>query len=388
MRGGKNKGRQTGGGDVANTSRGGPYKREELVYLVECVNRTEPVGPQGWMDLASDYNKHGELQAERWPPRTYASLRDRYDKIVRTEKPTGDREVSPYIALAWAAAERIEEKSGAGFLDDNEEGAVGCDAKFSAWLPKPRAPQPPAPRRPPTQDNDCIIIIDDSDSDIDDSDRKPFAKSENSHKAQPKPAAQSLSSNSKARGAAPRVSASSSVVKGYRAPASAPTTSSSAKTYTARLLQQVSESLGPTQDTVRGFLSTQNSLLSHLQAEIRTRDARIAQLHDRYIEASRRADRAETQVGFLRMLVPPQHQLSDEARSYLQNPQPAPSASPSHTEHRSPAPAPTAVAGPGPSTLAHRQRAAEVLKAKSRYSPDWDGLDRESSPLDLPEYSI
>lgn len=141
-----------------------------------------------------------------------------------------------------------------------------------------------------SDDSDCVIISD-NDGDFDFVDHKPDVKP--GHRAEaagvdhiprcavPTPASSNPSGPSKG--------ATTTVVKGYRAPAAVP--ASHSKAGITDVFRQLSESLAPSSQAIRTALSSHEATIRHLQAQLRQRDLQISQLQSRLIRIGRRQTR-------------------------------------------------------------------------------------------------
>jgi hypothetical protein len=108
-------------------NRGTKYHRDEIDAFLNLMEDNLPIGPQEWDEVT-------EFHAERFllRNRDSQSLRQKFNELVNSKKPTGDPNCPPHIRRAKLIQKRIIAKldSGGGSLNDDDLGIVDNDKEI------------------------------------------------------------------------------------------------------------------------------------------------------------------------------------------------------------------------------------------------------------------
>ncbi|TFK50297.1 hypothetical protein OE88DRAFT_1726238 [Heliocybe sulcata] len=238
------KGRQKGAGG---------YGKEDVDALLAIVEQRLPQGQMGWEWVMKDFNSWAEKNNAN--TRDVRGLRAKFDAIVKHRKPTGSATVPDYITKAWLISEAINERAGLLEVEDT--------ARFQD-----------------SGDEDNVIDIS-SDKDLEEVREIP-----------------------------PPIT-SKTVAKGYCVnPPAPPPLGAKGRTRaaaTSDALTSITSIFSPDAQARREdarFMNTfQMSQLSSIQQELRDTRARIDILHDRLNSETRRADRAESELAVLKVVM-------------------------------------------------------------------------------------
>lgn len=94
------------------------YKTDDLLRLAKIVYRILPQGGYHWEKVANVYNTG---RPDHIPPREATSLRERFKKLAKESKPTGDADCPEHVRLAKWAAKKILEEAAVLEVDDAGE---------------------------------------------------------------------------------------------------------------------------------------------------------------------------------------------------------------------------------------------------------------------------
>ncbi|KAJ6448391.1 hypothetical protein C8R45DRAFT_1115321 [Mycena sanguinolenta] len=105
----------------ARSGRGGVqnYNKLDTELLFEAVEEVLPTGEKGWKAVGEVYNTNAGLAGR--PERTMKSLRDKYQRFLKEQKPTGDPKCPPEVQRAHELKDLINTKAASRAVGDETD---------------------------------------------------------------------------------------------------------------------------------------------------------------------------------------------------------------------------------------------------------------------------
>ncbi|KAF7371594.1 hypothetical protein MVEN_00014800 [Mycena venus] len=94
------------------------FSREDVMKLLDCVEKHLPLGQKGWKAVQSDFGKWASGSGR--PERDVKSLETKYKLLLKTKKPTGDAHCPPEIKRAHHIEGLINHRADTRELSDSE----------------------------------------------------------------------------------------------------------------------------------------------------------------------------------------------------------------------------------------------------------------------------
>ncbi|KAH8101752.1 hypothetical protein BXZ70DRAFT_906334 [Cristinia sonorae] len=94
------------------------YTEAEIDFLLDLLEEFLPPGGKGWAQVGGSHRVWAKKN--RHPLRTDKSLEGKFKQLVKTPRPTGDAEVPPHVSRAWLIDNAIQERVGTMDLDDED----------------------------------------------------------------------------------------------------------------------------------------------------------------------------------------------------------------------------------------------------------------------------
>jgi hypothetical protein len=106
-------------------ARGFNYTDDEMVFLLESIRATLPIGRVGWEKVEALHKEHATYGLRG---RTHQLLRAKFMRLVNMKKPSGDADIPDDVAEAKNIMTLLNQKSDAGVdVDDCELGASDAE---------------------------------------------------------------------------------------------------------------------------------------------------------------------------------------------------------------------------------------------------------------------
>ncbi|KAJ7224204.1 hypothetical protein GGX14DRAFT_350570, partial [Mycena pura] len=92
------------------------FRKDDVGRILSIVKRHQPMGGRGWEKVTKEYNMWAVKHSR--PEREWKSLKNKFDSLVKTTKPTGDAECPPEVKEAKRIDQMISSKSGSHSVRD------------------------------------------------------------------------------------------------------------------------------------------------------------------------------------------------------------------------------------------------------------------------------
>ncbi|KAJ3490875.1 hypothetical protein NLI96_g1114 [Meripilus lineatus] len=248
------------------------YTEADLTVVFRLLRKYTPIGSAEWVVVVSEFNSWAK-QAGR-PERGVKPLQSKFWALVRTAKPTGNRQAPWHIQEAWAINELLDKRACTRPIDDSA--IDGGDDDFTCHV-----------------DNEIIEIFDSSDDDDVHKVESPSLPTATGKlpKAQPQTASTSKKSQT----------ATGPIVTKNTRP-SAHTSRSSNNELITNLTSTFDPNAQAAREDARNAQRTQAAIMEMMAGQVRDLSSRTQILQDQVAEERRRADRAEDELRMLRLL--------------------------------------------------------------------------------------